>query len=802
MKKLSVLFSIALLVFFSNTSYAQAGIGARIGTDSIATGRWPYIIEIMENSPAAESNLLSFAWITAVDGISTQNLSIDKVVKMISGAEGTTVIIRMKDNGIETDVPVVRRKYVLKDALSLITPSLIPYRYGKVWGYANEQKKIIIPTIYQDATPFAEGVAAVNLNGKWGIIDSLGNTVLAPTYGSIQKAQEGRMTYSSGGVYGFLDTKGKVIAAAKYKYVYPFTNGFAKVKAVNGYYGFIDKSGKEITEMKYDDADDFNYGLAAVALNKHYAFINGYGREVTPFKYEFSIYFPKFSNGLCKVFDGKHYGYIDQYGKEMLNCKYKNAENFKNGVAAIVEDDIAANPTNAWTLINKKGEILSTEKFGQVNGGYSNGSIAVSKGSSFTSDYGYCNKRGKMDIEVQFNYAGEFINGYAVVADDDYNYYPINGAGKRVIDDNYEKITTFNNGIVILERKDHKKAFATQAGKYKPFTAFKYDYAYEFNNGIAWVNFNGGADLGYYIDTKGNEYYDAAAAEIAIKKSEDDKYVNKPNALNEHPTDGGTEIKEDDVYVGYLSTGDQKAAISSDKQERYIDGYPITVKAGDRLKLNINSMEFTIAAILQSPSGKQAIMIGDANQYQSSAKLDTVLQEDGAYTLYITSSEPGKTGRYSAGKKLASPAAMTLNPNADFCTRLNYVEKHADAYFEFATGDVLKVEKGIFTATFYNTTAELVKGKTATIEKGFRTLYSSTLFAATNKKEVEKKFNEYEKLIRSCLVTDWEFKISDDPADEDGKIHTLTATTGYVRSLNMSIVLDKAGNYSLLVEIK
>ncbi len=801
MKKLSVLFAVTIFLFLSNTIFGQAGIGARIGTDSIATGRWPYIIEIMENSAAAESNLLGFAWITAVDGVSTQNLTVDKVVKMIAGAEGTTVTIRMKDNGVETDVPIVRRKYVLKDALSLVTPSLIPYKYGKVWGYANQQKKIIIPTIYQDATPFAEGVAAVNLNGKWGIIDSLGNTVLAPTYSSIQKAEEGRMVYGNGSVYGFLDTKGKVIVAAKYKYVHPFTNGFARVKAANGYYGFIDKNGKEITDMKYDQADDFNYGLATVALNKHYAFVNGNGREVTPFKYEFSIYFPKFSNGLCKVYDGKHYGYIDQYGKEILNCIYKNAEDFTNGVAAIAEDDIAANPTKGWTLINKKGETLSTERFGQVNGGYSNGLMAVSKGSSFTDNYGYCDKRGKMDIDEQFNYAGEFINGYATVGDDDYNYYPINGAGKRVVEDNYEKITTFSNGIVILERKDHKKAFATQAGRYKPFTEFKYDYAYEFNNGIAWVNFNGGIDQGYYIDAKGNEYYDASAAETAKKKSEEDKYLNKPDALNEHPSDGGIEIKKDDVYVGYLSTGDTKAAISSDKQERYIDAYPFAVKAGDRVMLNISSMEFTIAGILQSPSGKQAIMIGDANQYQSSAKLDTVLQETGTYTFYITSSAPGKTGRYSAGKKLASPAATTLSSNADFCTRLNYVEKHADAYFDFATGNVLKVEKGIFTATFYATNAELVKGRAATIEKGFRTVYNTTLFEGS-KKDVEKKFNEYEKSIRSCLVNDWEFKISDDPNDKDGKVHTLTATTGYVRSLNMSIVVDKSGNYSLVVEIK
>ena len=800
MTKLSGAFAVAILLFLNTTLFAQAGIGARIGTDSIATGRWPFVLEIMENSSAAESNLIAFTWITAVDGVSTQNVSLNNVIKMIGGAEGSTVTIRMKENGIESDIPIVRRKFVVKDALSVITPSLIPFRNGALWGFANPQKKLVLPAIYSKMFPFAEGVAPVELNGKWGVVDTLGNTVITPAYSSIQTATEGRMVYGNGGLYGFLDTKGKVIAAAKYKYAYPFVNGFAKVKAANGYYGFIDKSGKEITAMKYDDADDFNYGLAAVALNKHYAFINENGKEVTPFKYAFSIYFPKFSNGLCKVYDGKHYGYIDKYGKEVFTCIFYNAEDFSNGIAAVVEDDMSSNPAHMWTLINKKGETLSAGKFGQVNGHFSHGVIAVSKGSALTDSYGYSNMRGKMKIDEQFNYAGEFINAYAIVADEDYNNFIVNSAGKRVMEENYEKITQFANGIVILERKDHKKAFAMQ-GTFKPFTPFKYDYAYEFNNGVAWVNFNGGADQGYYIDAKGNEYYDPAAAETANKKAEEDKYANKPAALNEHPSDGGAEIKKDDVYVGYLSTGDLKAAISSDKQDRYIDGYPITVKAGDRLRLSISSMEFTIAAILQSPSGKQAIMIGDVSQFQSSAKLDTVLQEEGTYTFYITSSEPGKTGRYSASKKLASPAATTLSPNADFCTRLNYIEKHADAYFEFATGNVIRVDKGMFTATIYATNAELVKGRTATIEMGFRTLYSSVLFEGS-KKDVEKKFNEYEKLIRSCLVNDWEFKISDDPNDKDGKVHTLTATTGYVRSLNLNIAVDKSGNYSLAVEIK
>jgi hypothetical protein len=602
MKKLSVAITVAILLLQSNLLFAQAGIGARLGTDSIATGRWPYVVDILENSPAAESNLIAYTWITAVDGVSTQNVSLNNVIKMIGGAEGTTVTIRMKENGIETDIPIVRKKFINKEALSIVTPSLIPYKNGASWGFANQQKKLVVPAIYTKVFPFADGVAAVQLDGKWGIIDTLGNTVLSPTYSSIQTAAEGRMVYSKGSLYGYLDTKGKVIIAAKYKYANPFVNGFGRVKAINGYYGFVDKNGRETIPLKYDDADDFNYGLAAVALNKHYAFVNENGQEVTPFKYEFSIYFPKFSNGLCKVFDGKHYGYIDKYGKEVFNCVYKDAENFSNGIAAVVTDDIAGNTAGNWSLINKEGEILSASNFGKVNGGYSHGMIAVSKGGNFTDNYGFSTARGKITIEDQFDFATPFVNEYAVVGDDSYKYYPINSRGKKMTTESYDKITQYKNGVVILEKKD-KKAFALQ-GNFTPVTPFKFDYAYEFTNGLAWVNFNGGIDQGYYIDIKGNEYYDQSAQESAKKKAEEDKYTNKLNQLNDHPSDGGTEIKMDDVYVGYLSTGDLKAAISSDKQERYLDGYPITVKSGDRLRLSISSMEFTIAAILQSPSQK------------------------------------------------------------------------------------------------------------------------------------------------------------------------------------------------------
>ena len=48
--------------------------------------------------------------------------------------------------------------------------SLIPYRKGDKWGYANTQRNILITPKYNDAQWFSEGLAAVKIGSKWGYI--------------------------------------------------------------------------------------------------------------------------------------------------------------------------------------------------------------------------------------------------------------------------------------------------------------------------------------------------------------------------------------------------------------------------------------------------------------------------------------------------------------------------------------------------------------------------------------------------------------------------------------------------------
>ncbi|HVF97826.1 MAG TPA: hypothetical protein VM871_10910, partial [Flavisolibacter sp.] len=122
--------ALAVALILSGALYGQAyvGVGVRIARDSISTGWWPYVNEILEGGTAAESDMQGWTWIKAVNGVSTNNLPIEQVTKMIVGPEGTSVTVQVDENGKLKDYTLVRRKLVNTDVLAFATPSLIPFR--------------------------------------------------------------------------------------------------------------------------------------------------------------------------------------------------------------------------------------------------------------------------------------------------------------------------------------------------------------------------------------------------------------------------------------------------------------------------------------------------------------------------------------------------------------------------------------------------------------------------------------------------------------------------------------------------
>jgi hypothetical protein len=579
------------------------------------------------------------------------------------------------------------------------------------------------------------------------------------------------------------------VIPARYKTSFSIINGLAKVKGSNGYWGFIDKKGKEVVPFKYDEIGEMVNDVAVVKLNDKMGFIHSSGKELTSLKYVAPIYLPKLLNGMYLVSDGTNYGYVDFTGKEVITPQFSSARDFKNGVAGVKQN-------GQWMLINKTGKPVNNARWAQMGSAYSNGLLPVENSSSLM---GYADIDGTIIIPYSYKFASSFTGFYAYATTDFSGYTIITGGGKKVGTDTYKEVKLFSNGIAML-KKDGKWAYAIANGQFKTITPYKYDYAYEFDNGLAWVNFNSAE--GYYIDAKGTEYVDLEKEKDAKAETEKNKYANRPDDLNAKPSDGSNKLKRDDVYAAYLSEGDDKVNLSDDGKWRYIDAYRLTLKKGDRLQLSASSSDFVVVAFIKSPSGKENLYIGSKGAYISVLKLDTIITEEGDHAFFITSGETEKKGQYSVNKKLASPAAFMLPDNADFCSRLNFVHRHRELSFDFIEGKLVAEEDNeFFDSKTWATSAQIVKGKEGSLQsKAIGRKYSSVIFSSSSLSEVEKKFKEYEKSLKTCL-TGYEFKLKEDASASNGQLKVLEASKDYSET-NLLIQKEQTGGYSLLIEVK
>ncbi len=84
-------------------------------------------------------------------------------------------------------------KFLLAEGYDIISYSngLILLEKGGRYGYMDYTGAWLIEPSLSGAKPFVEGLAAVAVNGKWGMIDTAGNTVIPFDYDSVQSVSSG-----------------------------------------------------------------------------------------------------------------------------------------------------------------------------------------------------------------------------------------------------------------------------------------------------------------------------------------------------------------------------------------------------------------------------------------------------------------------------------------------------------------------------------------------------------------------------------------------------------------------------------
>ncbi len=248
--------------------------------------------------------------------------------------------------------------------------------------YLDDQGKVVLNTKYGQRRAFHEGLAAVEGEGKdsakdWGYIDKNGKLVIPLQYTQALDFHEGlaavqewsqseKRKFSKD--WSYINKEGKKLSEAVYAYADNFSGGFACVGKQDGdsselnygglNYGFINKSGKLICPAEFDYAENFSEGLALVhipskALNKKYLHIFRYGRGVLIDRAGHWAFIDKsgkvvlslpqelrevwgFSEGLARVKAGARYGFIDRQGKLVIKPQYRWADDYSEGLAAVV----------------------------------------------------------------------------------------------------------------------------------------------------------------------------------------------------------------------------------------------------------------------------------------------------------------------------------------------------------------------------------------------------------------------------------------------------------------------------------
>ncbi len=150
------------------------------------------------------------------------------------------------------------------------------------YGFINDEGEIAIPLRFDQAHPFSEDYAAVQLGGKWGYIDINGNVAVETTYQKAQKFRSSLAAVMKDGKWGYVSRTGNITIPFEYQRTAHFSNGLAPVM-LNGKWGYINTQNEQVLSLQYDWAEAFNISyqnLARVAVGNKAFFINNKGKCV------------------------------------------------------------------------------------------------------------------------------------------------------------------------------------------------------------------------------------------------------------------------------------------------------------------------------------------------------------------------------------------------------------------------------------------------------------------------------------------------------------------------------------------
>jgi hypothetical protein len=202
-----------------------------------------------------------------------------------------------------------------------------PRRLGGKVGFVDASGQFKIQPSFDDALPFSDGVAAVQVHGLWGFIDSSGHEVIPPMFKAAYYFREGVVLAETDKGNVLIDKSGTVLASG-YEQLKGITEEGRVPVSRNSKFGYLDLHGNVAIPLEYDDLDSFSHGLAPVKKGAKWGYIDRDGKVRIPFNFDEA---GLFASGLAPARIGKETGFIDVSGKFVFQLAFEHAPGFLTG---------------------------------------------------------------------------------------------------------------------------------------------------------------------------------------------------------------------------------------------------------------------------------------------------------------------------------------------------------------------------------------------------------------------------------------------------------------------------------------
>lgn len=272
------------------------------------------------------------------------------------------------------------------------------------------------PLKYDVIRNFANKLARIKLEGVWGFINWEGEEIITPQYDEVQPFYKGVGIFRKGTKWGLINTDGEEVIAAKFdelRRLYKLSSykksGFRELMEarLGGKWGLINTAGKMVTPLQYDSIYPFKDGLAYLTANGKWGLVDNLGEVLVPTKYQGVKLFSDQSFGLVKYKMDDFWGLIDLAGRERTVAKFNDIKPLGRGIAAVKIG-------SKWGLMDRQGRELIMPLYDQIQDG-GEGMVFLKSGEF----WGMVNSQGEIisspkysGIKIlQSGHAGYKMNG-------------------------------------------------------------------------------------------------------------------------------------------------------------------------------------------------------------------------------------------------------------------------------------------------------------------------------------------------------------------------------------------------------